>query len=170
MQAFCRFQRINVWQKPEITDWEFFHFPNNSLLFPMSHPSPLFPLKILVAEDNPVNRKVIGTMLEKLGHEVETTADGQEAIDAASLQVFDVIIMDIQMPLVNGLEATRAIRAHYPLAPPVIIALTANLIEADRDTCLAAGMDDYLTKPARMKDLAETLSYWQAFLRDQVTS
>lgn len=128
------------------------------------------PLQILVAEDNPVNRKVISIMLQKMGHEVATSANGQEAIEAAFARIFDVIIMDIQMPMVNGLEATRAIRTRYPDAPPVIIALTANLVEADRQTCLAAGMDDYLTKPARMKDLAETLTSWQEFLGNQVPS
>ena len=105
--------------------------------------------KILVAEDNLINQIVIGTMRSKLGHEVVITPNGQLAIKAALSSAFDFIIMDIQMLVVNGLVATQAIRAHFPKAPPVIIALTANLVEADRETCLAAGMDDYLTKPAR---------------------
>jgi signal transduction histidine kinase/CheY-like chemotaxis protein len=107
------------------------------------------PLRILLAEDNAVNQKVAVSLLSRLGHQVIVAADGQAAIDAYRRQVFDVILMDVQMPLVSGYDATRAIReierttgAHVP-----IIAMTARAMKGDRETCLQAGMDDYLSKP-----------------------
>lgn len=106
-------------------------------------------LHVLLAEDNEINQKLAARMLEKLGHHVTVASDGQEAMEASAQVAFDLILMDMQMPRVSGLEATRAIRqreaqlgGHVP-----IVAMTANAMAADREACLDAGMDGYLSKP-----------------------
>ncbi len=107
-------------------------------------------LKILVAEDNKVNRLILQTMLEKVGHDVIVACDGREAVEAASSQSFDVILMDVQMPEVDGLSATRTIRSMAGEIRNVpIIAVTANTTPEDRDACFAAGMDEFVTKPIK---------------------
>ncbi len=107
------------------------------------------PLRVLLAEDNPVNRKVALRLLERLGYRAVAVANGAEAVRAAVTGAFDLIFMDVQMPEVDGLEATRRIRAELPqeLSQPVIVALTANAIAGDAELCRAAGMDDYVSKP-----------------------
>jgi CheY-like chemotaxis protein len=109
------------------------------------------PLKILLAEDNPVNQKVAVRMLEKAGHSVTVAEDGEQTLAVWRHEAFDLILMDVMMPNLNGLEATEQIRRdeagsgrHIP-----IIALTANAMQGDREKCLAAGMDSYLPKPIR---------------------
>lgn len=120
-----------------------------------------FPLKILVAEDNLVNQMVVLKFLEKLGYDADVVVNGQDAILAASGTAYDVILMDIQMPVVNGLDATRSIRKiRSDTARPVIIAQTANALEGDMQRCLDAGMDDYLSKPMKIDQLAEKLRKW----------
>ncbi len=117
-------------------------------------------LRILLAEDHPVNQKVAQIMLTKSGHTVEVVADGAQAVEAARSGGFDLILMDMQMPVLDGLEATRRIRAEEreQQRPRVtIIAMTANAREEDRATCLAAGMDDFVSKPIRMATLVEKL-------------
>ena len=115
------------------------------------------PLRILLAEDNQVNQKVALRMLDRLGYRADLAGNGLEALAAVRRTVYDVVLMDMQMPEMDGLEATRRIR-HEPLdAQPRIIAMTANAMEGDRATCLAAGMDDYLAKPVRMEDLSAAL-------------
>ena len=116
-------------------------------------------LRILVVEDNPVNRKVAVGILQKRGHRVETAENGLEALRALETGPFDVVLMDIQMPEMDGLQATMAIRemerasgAHLP-----IVAMTAHAMKGDREICLAAGMDAYLTKPIMPKQLFATL-------------
>jgi two-component system sensor histidine kinase/response regulator len=116
-------------------------------------------LKILVAEDNPVNRQLVMTLLQKRGHAVHAVEDGRAAVDADSAAVYDVIVMDVQMPRMSGLEAATAIRArergsdrHVP-----ILALTAHAMQGDRERCLNAGMDGYLTKPINVDDLVATV-------------
>jgi len=105
-------------------------------------------LSVLLAEDNGVNRKVAAALLQKWGHMVTAVADGQEAVEAVQAAVFDVVLMDVQMPGMDGLEATRFIRAmDGPVAKLPIIALTANAMPADQQRCLEAGMDDYVSKP-----------------------
>ncbi len=120
---------------------------------------PLPPLSILVAEDNPTNLFVITAMLAKGGHRVTAAANGSEAVDLAAAGGFDAVLMDLQMPSMDGLEATRAIRQ---LPPPFsrvpIIALTANAFRSDRERCRAAGMDDYLSKPVAVAQLERTLA------------
>jgi len=105
-------------------------------------------LSVLLAEDNGVNRKVAAALLQKWGHMVTAVADGQEAVEAVRAAVFDVVLMDVQMPGMDGLEATRFIRAmDGPVAKLPIIALTANAMPADQQRCLEAGMNDYVSKP-----------------------
>ncbi|WP_302174316.1 ATP-binding protein [uncultured Hydrogenophaga sp.] len=117
-------------------------------------------LRILLAEDHPVNQKVAQIMLTKSGHVVEVAGDGAQAVEAARRGCFDLILMDMQMPVLDGLEATRRIRAEEAeqQRPRVtIIAMTANAREEDRQVCLAAGMDDFVSKPIRMATLVEKL-------------
>lgn len=115
--------------------------------------------RILVADDNLVNRKVVHKMLEKKGHEVISVEDGREALDTTENRMVDLILMDVQMPVMNGLEATAAIRkreensrTHTP-----IIALTAHAMKGDREKCLESGMDDYISKPINPKELFATM-------------
>ncbi|HSS77552.1 MAG TPA: ATP-binding protein, partial [Thermoanaerobaculia bacterium] len=120
--------------------------------------SGLPPLRILVAEDNVINQKVALLLLQQLGLAADLAADGEEALAALRRQRYDVILMDVQMPGMDGLEATRRIRDEWPLeGRPRIIAVTANALREDRETCLAAGMDDYLSKPVLLEDLRAAL-------------
>ena len=118
--------------------------------------------KILVADDNPINQRVLGRMLEKLGCEVVTVNNGQEAVDRIQAERdFALVLMDCQMPVLDGYEATRAIRRdegsgrHLP-----IIAVTANAMRGDKERCLVAGMDDYVTKPIRFEQLESVMENW----------
>jgi signal transduction histidine kinase/CheY-like chemotaxis protein len=111
------------------------------------------PLKILLAEDNAVNQRVVVHFLERMGYRPEIAATGVEVLHALALQPFDLILMDVQMPEMDGLEATREIRARYQVGGPRIVAMTANAFRSDREKCLAAGMDDYLAKPLNAADL-----------------
>jgi len=118
---------------------------------------------ILLAEDNLTNQRVAQKMLAKLGHEVDTVNNGQEAVEAMKAGSYDLILMDCQMPVKDGYEATREIRdpesgVTNPDIP--IIAVTANAMKGDREKCLASGMSDYITKPVKKKVLAETLASW----------
>uniref|UniRef100_A0AAU1I9Q5 histidine kinase n=1 Tax=Streptomyces sp. NBC_00180 TaxID=2903632 RepID=A0AAU1I9Q5_9ACTN len=116
------------------------------------------PLRILLVEDNQVNQKLGLLLLEKLGYRADMAADGLEAVAAVERQPYDVVFMDVQMPELDGLEATRRIRASHAIASrPRIIAMTANAMEGDRERCLDAGMDDYITKPIRQEELASAL-------------
>jgi signal transduction histidine kinase/DNA-binding response OmpR family regulator len=115
-------------------------------------------LRILLAEDNQVNQHVATLMLGKLGYRVDLAANGAEAVDAVHRARYDVVLMDVQMPVLDGLDATRRIRAELPPdRQPHIIALTASVLIEDRAACRAVGMDDYLTKPIRLNDLASAL-------------
>ena len=118
-----------------------------------------FPMRILIAEDNPINQQLIRHILEKLGYQVEMAENGQEAVDRLADQTIDLILMDVQMPVMDGLEATRAIR-RTNLKNPVIIALTADAQEEDRRECLAAGMQDFLSKPMQLDRLIGMLKKW----------
>jgi two-component system sensor histidine kinase/response regulator len=116
-------------------------------------------LRILVAEDNEVNRRVALRILEKEGHQVVMVGDGKKALEILRVQTFDLVLMDIQMPEMDGLEATRAIREgegqtgkHIP-----IIALTAHAMSGDRERCLEAGTDDYISKPINARALLDLL-------------
>ncbi|MFC4061356.1 response regulator [Planomonospora corallina] len=114
-------------------------------------------LDVLLAEDNPVNQKVAQLMLRRLGHRVVTVGNGAEAVEAVRRASYDVILMDVHMPEMDGLEATRRIRAEQSDARPYIVALTASVLGEDQEACRTAGMDDYLAKPVRAHELGELL-------------
>jgi CheY-like chemotaxis protein len=118
-------------------------------------------VRVLVAEDNPVNQKVALWLLQKLGIRADAVANGLEAIDAIDRVDYDLILMDCQMPELDGYEASQRIRERERAAPDrhrqYIIALTAHALQGDRDLCLRAGMDDYVGKPIRIEKLAEVL-------------
>jgi signal transduction histidine kinase/CheY-like chemotaxis protein len=114
------------------------------------------PLRILLAEDNVINQKVALKMLERLGYRADVAANGVEVLDAVRRQPYDVVLMDVQMPEMDGLDATRRIRTEMT-AQPRIVAMTAHAMQGDREQCLDAGMDDYVSKPVRLDDLAAAL-------------
>ncbi|HLT19788.1 MAG TPA: response regulator, partial [Thermomicrobiales bacterium] len=119
------------------------------------------PLRILVADDNPVNCRIAVLMLEKAGHRVDVVNGGAEAIEAVRGKAYDVVLMDVQMPGIDGLEATRRIRA-LPVAHAgvPVIAITANALQGDDQRCFEAGMDDYITKPIDRARLLGKVSEW----------
>jgi two-component system, sensor histidine kinase and response regulator len=115
-------------------------------------------LRILLAEDNPVNQMVMLKMLNKLGYQADVAANGTEVLHSLKLQPYDIILMDVQMPEMDGFEATRAIRKRWASADqPKIIAITAYALEGDRERCIAAGMDDYISKPVKLEELRSVL-------------
>jgi signal transduction histidine kinase/ActR/RegA family two-component response regulator len=117
------------------------------------------PLRILLAEDNLVNQKLALRVLAQMGYRADLAKNGVEAIEALERQPYDVVLMDVQMPEMDGLEASRRIVERWPQAGrPRIVAMTANATQGDREACLAAGMDDYLTKPFRVEQLVAALA------------
>jgi CheY-like chemotaxis protein len=120
------------------------------------------PLRILLAEDNAVNQKLALRLLSQMGYRADVAGNGLEAIQAVERQQYDMILMDVQMPEMDGLEATRQICARWSEnARPHIIAMTANAMQGDREICLEAGMDDYLAKPIRVDELIRALAQCQ---------
>jgi signal transduction histidine kinase/DNA-binding response OmpR family regulator len=117
-----------------------------------------FPLRILLAEDNAINQKFALRLLQKLGYRADVAGDGREVLQALRRQIYDVILMDVQMPEMDGLEAARRVRLLTNLErPPRIIGLTANAMQGDRERCLEAGMNDYVSKPIQVKELQTAL-------------
>jgi CheY-like chemotaxis protein len=116
------------------------------------------PLRILLADDQPTNQRVAQLLLGRIGYDCTTVSDGFEVLEAVARQRFDVILLDIQMPRLDGLATARRIREEHPDARIHIIAMTANAMTGDREICLAAGMDDYLSKPISSRPLASALS------------
>jgi CheY-like chemotaxis protein len=117
-----------------------------------------WPLRILLAEDNTVNQKLAVRLLERMGYRADIAANGLEVLEALQRQHYDIILMDVQMPDMDGLEACRIIGKEWPPEQrPRIVAMTANAMQGDREECLAAGMDDYLTKPIQVNALQEVL-------------
>jgi len=115
------------------------------------------PLRILLAEDNAVNQKLAMRLFEQMGYRADLASNGLEAVDSLERQPYDVIFMDVQMPEMDGLEATRKIRAKSNTPQPRIVAMTANAMQGDREMCLAAGMDDYISKPIRVNELVNAI-------------
>mgnify|MGYP001547753273 FL=1 len=134
-------------------------FPVATPAAPVLEPGQTRTEKVLLAEDNPVNQKVALHMLARIGYRADTAANGFEVLHAIQRQHYDLILMDVQMPEMDGLDATRRIRAEQAVDKPApwIIALTANAMEGDREQCVQAGMDDYLSKPIKSSDLAAAL-------------
>ncbi len=143
------------------------------VLDPLTNPSPIgtfgvepmlavdFPMSILVAEDNVVNQKILTKMLAKMGFTIRIAPDGEKAVQMFDDEYADLIFMDMQMPVMDGLTATRVLRQKYQgTAQPLIIAVTANAMKGDRDLCLAAGMNDYISKPFQQEDLRRILKKW----------
>jgi PAS domain S-box-containing protein len=116
-----------------------------------------YPLRILLAEDNAVNQKVALKILERMGYRADVASNGQEAVQAVERQTYDVVLMDVQMPEMDGVEATAKIRDQFGENRPWIIALTANALEGDRERYLGVGMEDYVSKPIRVEELAKAL-------------
>ncbi len=124
-----------------------------------SAPAPQRPLRVLLAEDNVVNQRVALLMLDRLGYRADVVADGLEAVAAVASTPYDVVLMDVQMPGLDGIGATERLRAHLPAERrPRIVAMTAGALDEDRERCLAAGMDDFLAKPVRREELAAALA------------
>lgn len=116
------------------------------------------PLTILLAEDNAINQKIATAILERLGYRADIAANGLEAVDALRRRKYDVVFMDVQMPEMDGLDASRTIRSSFGIEEqPRIVAMTANAMQGDREECLAAGMDDYVSKPIIVPDLVAAL-------------
>ncbi|MSU51311.1 MAG: response regulator, partial [Opitutus sp.] len=116
------------------------------------------PLAILLAEDNPVNQRVAKLMLQRLGYRADSALNGREVLAAVERRSYDLVFMDMQMPEIDGLQATREICRRLPFGErPRIVAMTANASPADREQCLAAGMDEFMTKPVRLQDLRREL-------------
>ncbi|WP_017658675.1 response regulator [Baaleninema simplex] len=124
------------------------------------HLAERLPLKILVAEDNAVNQKVATQTLERMGYRADVVSNGLEVLDALNRQHYDVVLMDVQMPVMDGLESARRIcQKRSPQRRPYLIAVTANAMQGDREECIQAGMDDYISKPIRIDELVEALSH-----------
>ncbi|WP_333654414.1 response regulator [Methanothrix soehngenii] len=113
-------------------------------------------LNILIAEDNPVNQKVTQLMLQRIGHRADLAANGQEVLRAMENRAYDLVLMDIQMPDMNGIEATKHIRSRWQQGPK-IIAITSFDPEFCREQCFSAGVDDFINKPIRMNELGAAI-------------
>jgi signal transduction histidine kinase/DNA-binding response OmpR family regulator len=119
-----------------------------------------YPFEILVAEDNIINQKMIRNVLQLLGYTADVVANGLEVIEAVKRQRYELIFMDIQMPEMDGYEATSIIVNHMKKDRPIIIAMTANAMKSDKEKCREIGMDDYITKPLKVEDLQKAFQYW----------
>lgn len=161
-----------IWVESELGQGSTFHFTLQTQLPDPSSPpveslpdpsvqtklAEIYPLRILVAEDNLINQKVALLVLQQLGYQADIVETGQAVLTALTHHTYDLILMDVQMPQMDGFEATRHIRQTVPDADqPYIIAITANVMEGDREACLDAGMDSYLDKPIRLEALAEAI-------------
>jgi CheY-like chemotaxis protein len=117
-------------------------------------------LTLLLVEDNQVNQLVASSLLKKLGHRVDHAENGQRALEALQKRRYDLVLMDCQMPVMDGYEATRAIRRNPEWQTLPIIAVTANVMQGDREDCLEAGMNDYITKPYKRDELRAVIDRW----------
>ncbi len=116
-------------------------------------------LRILMAEDNPINQRVGKLILQRAGFNIDLVDDGSEALEAHRAEPYDMILMDCQMPVMDGFEASRQIR-QLEQPQPIIIAVTANALVGERERCLQAGMDDYLSKPFQAEQLVTLVKKW----------
>ncbi len=125
-----------------------------------------YPLRILIAEDNPVNQKWATKILSKMGYEAIIAENGHIALEIVGQSEYDLILMDVQMPEMDGIEATKMIRVCLQ-KQPVIIAMTANVMHGDRQACMQAGMDDYISKPVELGELVSMLEKWAAVIQER---
>ncbi len=117
--------------------------------------------RVLIADDHRVNQQVASLLVERLGHRADVVSNGYEALEAVSRQPYDIVLMDCQMPEMDGYQATKEIRGREPKGTHIpIIALTANAMKGDRDRCLEAGMDDFVSKPVKIEELKNVLDRW----------
>ena len=116
-------------------------------------------MRILIAEDNAINQRVGQLLLQQAGFDIDVVADGHEALEAHQATPYDLILMDCQMPIMDGFESSRQIRK-LTLPQPAIIAVTANALVGERERCLNAGMDDYLSKPFQAEQLVGVVKKW----------
>jgi signal transduction histidine kinase/ligand-binding sensor domain-containing protein/DNA-binding response OmpR family regulator len=126
-----------------------------------------YPMKILLAEDNLINQQLAMIILGKLGYLPDIAENGREVLDKMRSKSYDIILMDVQMPLMDGLEASRIIRQQMEIQP-VIIAMTANAMEGDKEECILAGMNDYLSKPIKVEELVNKLEKWALSVKENV--
>jgi CheY-like chemotaxis protein/HPt (histidine-containing phosphotransfer) domain-containing protein len=141
-----------AWDDDPVVDWE---GPRDS---PAANMATRLPLRLLMVEDNLINQEVLAGLLGMLGYHADIAANGLEALAALRSKVYDLVLMDVQMPQMDGLEATRCIRSEFPPdQQPHIVAVTANAMQDEREQCLAAGMNDYLSKPINFKQLAAAI-------------
>lgn len=119
-----------------------------------------FPLEILLVDDNAINQKVALRLLQQMGYKADVANNGLEAVSAAERKCYDMVLMDVQMPELDGMDATRRIRKLTLARQPIIIAMTANAMRGDREKCIESGMDDYLTKPIQPERLQQTIAEW----------
>ncbi|MEJ7588611.1 MAG: response regulator [Ferruginibacter sp.] len=128
-----------------------------------------YPLDILIAEDNPLNQKWTTKILSKLGYQTQIAQNGKEVLEVVSTRQYDLILMDVQMPEMDGMEATRMIRLCLD-TQPVIIAMTANVMQGDRQDCMQSGMDDYISKPVELNELVAMLEKWALLIKEKKQS
>lgn len=166
-KGLCEMMGGTIWVDSELGKGSTFHFTfvaregsnlelaNHSKAKGVRGLAKTIPLKILLAEDNRINQIVVTKYLTKMGYKADIAANGQEAVEAVEKNQYDVILMDCSMPTMDGFEATRTICAKWPKGQrPLIIALTASVLQSDKDACAAAGMDDFLSKPVTIEDIA----------------
>ncbi|MES1224473.1 MAG: response regulator, partial [Bacteroidota bacterium] len=126
----------------------------------------LYPLRIMIAEDNLINQKIAIKILNKLGYQPALANNGKEVMEMVANEHYDLILMDVQMPEMDGLEATKMIRTCLEIQP-IIMAMTANVLQGDRDACIQAGMDDYISKPIDLKELISHLEKWALAIKEK---
>lgn len=135
-------------------------------------PSERFPMRILLADDNEINQRVGLLMLQQMGYTADLAANGQEVLDALDQKSYDILLLDMQMPVMDGMEATRRIREHEKIKPGgpalIIIALTARAVNGDREKILAIGLDDYLSKPVHPEVFQDTVLRWAQRIKQRV--
>jgi len=144
---------VGLFFKPDVEEEE----PATDRFKPDPHMATRNPLKILLAEDNTVNQKLALRLLEQMGYRADVAGNGLETLQSLERQGYDVVLMDVQMPEMDGLEATRQILSRWPEKHPYIIGLTANAMQGDREMCLSAGMNHYIAKPIRVVELVDAL-------------
>jgi len=150
---------VGLFFKPEVED----EHPTTGRFKPDPQMALRNPLKILLAEDNTVNQKLALRLLEQMGYRADVAGNGLETLQSLERQAYDVVLMDVQMPEMDGLEATRRILLRWPEKHPFIVGLTANAMQGDREMCLSAGMNHYIAKPIRVVELVDALQKaWRA--------